>query len=116
MGIKYRCSCIGVYLLCKGRCQPSRDVTSASLLVTKVGDRGSFGLLDSYKPTHFSGWVVDNALCSVLFSFPAGALLQESIPLYLFSYEIRNDQCCDCHQRRHDTAFNTENRIKEEAS
>ena len=60
MGIKYRCSCIGAYLLCKGRCQPSHDVTSASLLVTKVGDRGSFGLLDSYKPTHFSGWVVDN--------------------------------------------------------
>jgi len=26
MGIKYRCSCIGVHLLCKGRCQPSRDV------------------------------------------------------------------------------------------
>ena len=59
MGIKYRCSCTGVYLLCKGRCQPSRDVTSASSLVTKVGDHRSFTLLDSYKPTHFSGWVVD---------------------------------------------------------
>jgi len=66
MGIKYRCSCIGVHLLCKGRCQPSRDVTSASSLVTKVGDRRLFRLLDSYKPIHFSGWAVDQLLCAPL--------------------------------------------------